>query len=77
MLAKCREIPKEFFVKYSSHVLVLCDCHTFNILCIDSVSNKHLKRLCKPFGFLVCIADTCMQDTRKIVLSGFRNSIFV
>ena len=73
MLAKCPEIPREFwqskFMKCIRHVLVPYDCHIFHILCIGSVRNKRLKRLCKPFGFLEYIADTCMQNTRKIVRS--------
>ena len=50
MLAKRPEISREFarikFIKFLSHVLVMYDCHMlFNILCIGSVRNKHLKRV--------------------------------
>ena len=45
-----------------SHVLVMYDCHIlFNVLCIASVGNKHVKRVLQNYlGFLVCTTDTCM-----------------
>ena len=57
MLAKRPEISREIcqkkIMKFPSHVLVMYDSHIlFNILCIGSVRNKHVKGFCKTiWGF--------------------------